>query len=116
MGTALYFTEDTSVIDFQNIQVTVRDCNFTGLGSYDGAVVYVDGQGFEITISDSVFDQNVGVAGPADLLVVSFLSFEVQNTTFSNFETGDTAQALSMEFSLSGDFTYVPVLDNITFQ
>ena len=114
-GTAMFFTDTTGVLTFHEVTVAISNLNINEVSSYSGSAVNIEWSGFAITISSSTFQNNIGVAGPADVTAKSFRGLAINDTSISG-STTNSATTTSIEFSMSSIYTYVPVMNNVTFK
>jgi predicted outer membrane repeat protein len=106
---------DIDVDNFHEISLTVTGLSATGIRSYEGAAVLVNLESFDIKFTDWTFEGNYGIAGPADFMIEEFKGLVIEDSIIKGFET-TTGYTQSMEFSMKGVFTYIPIMRNVTFQ
>ena len=84
--------------------------------SYTSGLFTVDSGNFNILIENSIFRNNFGVTGEADMRISKASSMQVTGTLFKGAESDNTIVGTSISFSLTSPRTLVVNFTNVILQ
>ena len=115
-GGAFYLAAEPGVSNFNDILVSLNNVTMADSHSYISGLFTVDSGNFDILIENSIFRNNFGVNGEADIRILYGSSMQVKGVLFKGANSNNKIIGTSITVSLTPPKTLVINFINVIFQ